>query len=148
MTDRTNIDIIESSFEGWNAHDFDKIAAHVSSDYVFETDALPSPVQGRDAFIDFARAYLTAFPDLHFTLTDVFASEDRVVVTWSASGTHLGELRGLAPTGRPMHVDGCTIARFRDGKLTRQRAFWDSAAIFRQLGAEAVGGEREPAAGE
>lgn len=133
MTDRTLIDVVETGFEGWNTRDYDKIASRVSDDYVFETDAHPEPLRGRDAFLGFVRTYLTAFPDLHFELTDLFAAEDRVVACWTATGTHLGELNGIAPTGRPVRVQGCTVTNFRDGRVYAQRAFWDSASLLRQL---------------
>ena len=135
MTDRTLLDVVELGFEGWNTRDYEKIASRVTDDYVFETDAAPHPLRGREAFLAFARTYLTAFPDLHFELTDQFAGEERVVTCWTATGTHLGELNGTAPTGRPVRVQGCTVTRFRDGRVTSQRAFWDSASLLKQIGA-------------
>jgi predicted ester cyclase len=32
-------------------------------------------------------------------------------------GTHLGELDGIAPTGKPVVTNGITIVRFSDGKV-------------------------------
>jgi steroid delta-isomerase-like uncharacterized protein len=133
-TDRTLIDIVETGFEGWNQRDFDKIGSRVDDDYVFESDALPHPLRGRAALLQFARTYLDAFPDLEFTLDDAFAAADRVVVSWEATGTHEGTLNGVAPTGRRVHLHGCTISHFRDGRVVRQQAFWDMATLMRQIG--------------
>jgi len=133
MTDRTLIDVVETGFEGWNTRDYEKIASRVTDDYVFETDAVPHPLRGREAYLNFARTYLTAFPDLHFELTDRFAATDRVVACWTATGTHLGELNGVAPSGRRVRVQGCTVTHFENGRVTRQRAFWDSASLMRQI---------------
>ena len=132
-TDRTLIDIVETGFEGWNERDLDKIGSRVSDDYVFESDAIPGPLRGREALLDFARAYLAAFPDLELTIDDVFASEDRVVASWEATGTHLGALNGVAPTGRRVRVRGCTITHFHDGRVVRQHAFWDAATLMAQI---------------
>jgi predicted ester cyclase len=41
-----------------------------------------------------------AFPDFTETIEDVVAEADRVVTRFTSTGTHLGALRGLAPTGR------------------------------------------------
>jgi predicted ester cyclase len=57
------------------------------------------------------------------------------VATWTATGTHRGDFNGLAPTGRRGRVNGCTIYRFKNAKITRSQAFWDAATLLRQLGA-------------
>ena len=133
MTDSTLIDVVETGFEGWNTRDYEKIASRVTDDYVFETDALPHPLRGREAFLDFAHTYLTAFPDLHFEFTDLFAAPDRVVACWTATGTHLGELNGVAPSGQRVRVQGCTVTQFVNGRVASQRAFWDSSSLMRQI---------------
>ena len=132
-TDRTLIDIVELGFEGWNERDLEKIGSRVSDDYVFESDAIPHPLRGREALLEFARTYLTAFPDLQLTIDDVFASVDRVVASWEATGTHQGTLNGVPPTGRRVRVRGCTISRFQDGRVVRQHAFWDAATLMAQI---------------
>jgi steroid delta-isomerase-like uncharacterized protein len=142
-TDRTLIDVVELGFEGWNTRDYDKIASRVTDDYVFETDAVAQPLRGREAFLGFVRAFLTAFPDLHFDLTDVVAADNRVVACWTATGTHLGEFRGLAPSRRRVRVQGVTVTHFRDGRIASQRAFWDSASLMRQLAGEGGDGGLE-----
>ena len=56
-----------------------------------------------------------AFPDFTETIEDVVAEADRVVTRFTSTETHLGALRGLAPTGRRMsYMDG------RDGDLSRR----------------------------
>lgn len=132
-TDRTLIDIVETSFEGWNERDLDKIGSRVGDDYVLESDAIPHPLRGREALLDFARTYLSAFPDFRLTIDDVFAAADRVVASWEATGTHEGTLNGVPPTGRRVRVRGCTITRFRDGRVVGQQAFWDSATLMAQI---------------
>ena len=132
-TDRTLIEIVERGFEGWNERDLDKIGSGVSDDYVLESDAIPHPLRGREALLEFARTYLGAFPDFALTIDDVFASADRVVASWEATGTHQGTLNGVPPTGRRVRVRGCTITRFRDGRVVRQQAFWDTATLMEQI---------------
>jgi len=133
-TDRTLIDVVERGFEGWNQRDLEMIGRQVGDDFVLESDALPHPVRGRAALLEFARSYLSAFPDLEFTIDDVFASADRVVASWEATGTHEGTLNGVPPTGRHVRVRGCTISHFRGGRIVRQQAFWDMATLMRQIG--------------
>src|SRR3990172_7589430 len=41
-----------------------------------------------------------AFPDIEMVIEDVIAEGDKVVVRYTARGTHLGQFSGLAPTGK------------------------------------------------
>jgi predicted ester cyclase len=58
-----------------------------------------------------------SFPDLHHTLEDVIPAQDKVVVRFKFHGTHQGEYRGIAPTGKPVTYTGIGIWRIADGKL-------------------------------
>ena len=60
-----------------------------------------------------------------------------VTTTWIASGTHRGDYRGLISTGRRIELHGCTVTRFRDGRIARQHSFWDMGTLRRQVGAGA-----------
>ena len=59
---------------------------------------------------------------------------DHVVARWTSTGTHLGDLQGIAPTGRRITSTGITIARFVNGKIAEEWANWDTLGLMRQLG--------------
>src|SRR5438270_12929467 len=44
--------------------------------------------------------YLTAFPDLHFTVEDIIADQDKVVTRLTCRGTQQGAFMGIPPTGK------------------------------------------------
>lgn len=44
--------------------------------------------------------FRASFPDFRMELVDVIAESDKVVGYFKCSGTHRGEWRGIAPTGR------------------------------------------------
>jgi steroid delta-isomerase-like uncharacterized protein len=79
-------------------------------------------------------AYTTSFPDVHFTIEDIIAEDDRVAVRYIFHGTHRGALRGIPPTGKHVTVVGSVFFRFADGKLIEQRGLWDSLSFMQQLG--------------
>jgi serine phosphatase RsbU (regulator of sigma subunit) len=62
------------------------------------------------------------------TLHDIVAQGDRVAYRWSTSGTHLGELAGILPTGLHMTTRGIAILRFAGGKCVEG---WASVDISR-----------------
>ena len=50
------------------------------------------------------------------TVQEHISQENRVVLRWSATGTHLGPLRGLPATGRNARVSGVYIHTVVDGR--------------------------------
>ncbi len=66
-------------------------------------------------------SYFSAFPDLSFTVHEIVCEQDKAVSRFTASGTHEGELMGIAATGKSVSFAGTVIARFERGKLVRQQ---------------------------
>jgi steroid delta-isomerase-like uncharacterized protein len=81
--------------------------------------------------------YRDAFPDLTFTIDDIFAAEDKVVMRWTGVGTFENEFMGLEPTGeRGDPVTGMNIDRYdEDGKLAETWGQWDTLTLMRDIGA-------------
>ncbi len=78
--------------------------------------------------------YRTAFPDLRFTIEDLVAEGETVVVRWSARGTNTGELDEIEPTGKYVEISGISIARFAGGKMVEGWVNWDMYGMLKQLG--------------
>jgi steroid delta-isomerase-like uncharacterized protein len=81
-----------------------------------------------------ASMYLAAFPDLHFTFEDYIAEGDQVVVRWTSTGTHKGELMGIPPTGKQFSGTGMEIYRFEGGKIAEHWLASDQLGLLQQLG--------------
>jgi predicted ester cyclase len=69
-----------------------------------------------------------------YTIEDVVAEGDRVVVRWTNSGTHIGVFAGIPPTGRSFVIAGIDIYRVADGKLAEHWHVVDQLAMMAQLG--------------
>ncbi len=81
--------------------------------------------------------YRDAFPDLTFTIDDIFAADDKVVLRWTALGTFQNEFMGLQPTGETGDpVRGIGIDRFDDdGRIAETWVQWDTLTFMRDVGA-------------
>ena len=77
----------------------------------------------------------TAFPDLRMTIEDIFSDGDKVVVRFTASGTHSGPFMVIAPTGRAVTWSGVNIYRVADGRIRETWQLADGLGLLRQLGA-------------
>jgi len=90
-------------------------------------------------------AYQSAFPDAHWQVEELLTSGDTVVARWTGTGTHQGDLAGLAPTGKSVEVAGIWMFRISGGKIAESWNCWDFYGMMAQIGAvPAVG---QPAAG-
>ncbi len=130
-----NIEKSRSIFEEvWNEKRVEKIDELLSADYVHH-DVLSSDQKGIAPYKQFVDLYLHAFPDIHFNIEDEVSEGDTVVIRWTVTGTHNGDLPGVPRTGRPISITGITIARLRDGKFVESWNNWDALGMMQQLGA-------------
>src|SRR6187200_3146120 len=80
--------------------------------------------------------YREAFPDIHITIDDIFAADDKVIYRWTGEGTFENEMMGLEPThekGDP--VRGVTIDRFEGDKVVESWTHFDTLTLMRNVGA-------------
>ena len=70
----------------------------------------------------------------HWGIEEIFSAGDRVVVRWTGSGTHTGELNGIPATGKSVRVDAISIHRVADGKIAETWEVWDTLGFLQQLG--------------
>ena len=82
----------------------------------------------------FVSQFLESFPDLQHTVDEVIAEGDRVVVKFSAHGTHTGQWMEFAPTGKAIHYTGVTWARIAGAKIVEHHTWWDKAGLMEQIG--------------
>jgi steroid delta-isomerase-like uncharacterized protein len=98
-----------------------------------EHDPLPGQTDGREGLRQRVEMLRSAFQP-HYTLEDVIAEGDRVVVRWTNHGTHVGEFMGLPPTGKSFAIAGIDIHRLEDGKLAEHWHVVDLFSLLQQLG--------------
>ncbi len=78
--------------------------------------------------------YRNAFPDMQFTIEDVIAEGDEVVVRWTFRGTHQGELMGTPPINNQVTVTGMSIERVSGDKIVETWDNYDALGLMQQLG--------------
>lgn len=119
----------------WNRGDADGLADAVAEDVIWRDVALPMPMHGREAIRTTARAYLSAFPDMRVDETSSTVAGPRLVQELTITGTHRGELMGLAPTGRWTESYAAVVLTFdEDGMVIEGATYWNALAMLCQLG--------------
>jgi predicted ester cyclase len=92
-------------------------------------------------------------PDIRFTIEDLVAEGDRVVVRWTWTGRHTGTFRGFKPTSAQIENSGIAIYQLRGGKVIRSWLETDRLGVLQQMGVVDPGlggggaGARKPVTG-
>jgi steroid delta-isomerase-like uncharacterized protein len=106
----------------------------VIEDFV-ELDPLPGQSQGREGLKEVIRQMRSAFPDIHWTVDEMLAEDDKVFTRFTWSGTHQGAFLGVPATGRRITVKGMVIDRLVAGMMADSRILMDTMGMMHQLGA-------------
>jgi len=86
--------------EVWNMRRLEVARELISPSHAVQLTDATDPGIGPEAYARNVTEFVRAFPDFKFTVLDLIAENDKVVACWNISGTHQGEYRGVAPTGK------------------------------------------------
>jgi len=132
MSTEDNKALARHAYEALNQRDLALVDELCAPDFVFYRGS--TTMQGREPYKQFLSMYLTAGPDLHFTIEDQVAEGDKVVTRHTARGTHLGPFMGIPPTGKHVTATGIAIIRVANGKIVEEWANADDLGLLQQLG--------------
>jgi len=120
-----------------NTGNLDAADQYFAQDFVDHTTpaGLPNGLAGFKAYITRLRS---AFPDLHFTVEDVVAEGETVVVRATARGTMTGDFLEMKATGKTATWTEIHIGRLADGKVVEHWATIDQLGMLQQLGLAAT----------
>ena len=122
--------------EGWNQGNvavFDELCA---PNWVYHDPFVPD-VRTLADYKPWVTESRSAFPDLHFTIEDLVAEGDQVVVRYTLRGTNTGDFvtpMPLPATGKQVTATGISVVRFAGGKGVEVWNQTDSLGLFQQLG--------------
>jgi steroid delta-isomerase-like uncharacterized protein len=119
----------------WDTDDPSILGELAAPDIRVSYPILPGPIRGAGAFKEVLAGVRAGLPDIKIEMGDVIAEGDFVVAPWTMSGTHLGELMGIPPSGRGVRWCGITIYQIEDGKVVDERGEEDGLGLLRQIGA-------------
>ena len=119
----------------WNQGKVDRVDQLIAKDCRYHDPVFPSLAPGVDSLKRHITMCRQAFPDLRFSLDDMIAERDEVVVHWTANGTQEGVFLGVAPTRKIAKVGGTSIYRIKNQKIVEQFVDWNLLTMLEQLGA-------------
>ena len=107
-----------------------------AEDLVDHEEGLPGQPPGREGVKFFVSAMREAFPDIKpKTVEPTLADGDLEAARTILTGTHKGELMGVAATDKRVEFESVDIIRVTDGKVAEHWGVTDVMSLMQQLGA-------------
>jgi len=135
MSTPDSLTVVRRFFDAFNQGDTQAFQEIFSQDYICHVGGAPEPAVGLAANREAEAYFRTAFSGMHWTIDDIFAAGDQVVVRRTWSMKHTGPFQGLPATGRTLAGTGIDIFRVRDGRIVEQWTESDNLSFMQQLGA-------------
>jgi steroid delta-isomerase-like uncharacterized protein len=129
-------DLARTLFTALDARDYDRLEELVADD----CDVVVPGFRGRgpQAYIDWARPFCDAFPDLNHTVGALAEGGDTVAFELRVAGTHTEPLRtpaGDVPaTGRAVDFHAGDVWQVNDGRIVALHVYFDQMELLGQLG--------------
>jgi steroid delta-isomerase-like uncharacterized protein len=127
--------LVRRYLEGIFRGNLDILDEVISPEYYFGRPPDPSDAPAAAQYRAGFGAFRRSFPDLRINNDSMIAEDDLVAFHATVRGTHLGEFRGVPPTGRQATWTITGFRRVRDDKLLEGFDSWAFHTAFDQLGA-------------
>jgi steroid delta-isomerase-like uncharacterized protein len=114
--------------------DLDAVDRYLDPGFVNHDPPFPGAPEGPEGMRQAGALYRRALPDWHSDLHQLIAEDDIVVERFTASGTHQGDLMGVAGTGETIALRGINVFRISDGKIVERWGQLDQLGLLQQLG--------------
>jgi len=122
MTQSQNEEIVKEMYqEVLNRKNMEKSNVYISEEY------LPK-------FNDANKILFKAFPDIKFSIKEIYSKENKVVTFYNWTGTHQNDYKNIPSTGKKINVEGVSIYVLQNGRIINNRAMPDKFMFFQQLG--------------
>jgi steroid delta-isomerase-like uncharacterized protein len=132
MTRDQILAILDRRRAAYARHDAAALAADYTDDCVID-----SPTggihKGREAAERVLRTVFNAL-DVKLDEHSLIIDGDRVAQEVTIEGKDIGELLGLAPTGKSFSVAGVFLYEMKDGRIARERRLYDFTAMLIKAG--------------
>lgn len=116
----------------WNEWRYDLAEELIDMEISFR-GSLGRVVSGRGGLVGYIKHVQAAFPDFHNSIEEMIGEDDRVVARLIYTGTHQGEMFGIAGTGRRIRYSGVGIFRLQDSRIVEAWVLGDLAGLLLQL---------------
>ncbi len=131
-----NKELARKMFEAWGKGDFETYKELLAPDYAYYSPSRSTKPMSQEETIEIRKMLQKAFPDISWSIEELIATEDKVIIRSIERGTHEGEFMGIPATGNKYETSGISIRRIENGKVVEEREDFDMLGLYQQLGTE------------
>lgn len=124
---------VQRLYEAFSLKNPDLIDDAVSPDWK-DIPLAPGQGPGPDGMKPIIRSFIAAFPDVQIVVHDILQLPGKIAVRGEITGTHLGELFGIAPTGKKAAFRIHEFHELDGERITTTWHMEDWFSLFLQLG--------------
>ena len=129
--------------DAWNSQDWDTFEERHADNVAVFWPGQPEPTRGVHNHREESIQFFKAFPDNHLVNNPykiLFYKDDYTCSIADFTGTFKGPMKGLngqmiKPTNKKFHIEFCTVAQWKNGKIVEERLFYDLVGMLVQIGA-------------
>ena len=123
--------VVKDIFHGKNLALVDEL---YTADFVGHQIAPPLP-KDRSGQKQMLAYFFSVFPDLQLVFEDEIVEGSKLAGRGYFTGTHRGEFKGIAPTGKKVRVEYQDLWRVEGGRVAEYWGTVDYLGLLQQLGA-------------
>lgn len=124
--DMSSKDVVEKMVdEVWNMHSLENVNKYFDEEVKFHTPHRSE--SGLEKLQSHIKEIVGAFPDIKYTIEDIFFSDNKVCVRWVGKGTHKGQYLENKPTNKKINYEGIIIYKVEQEKI---KEFWVNADLY------------------
>jgi steroid delta-isomerase-like uncharacterized protein len=126
--------IAREYFETFNKRDWDGMRSLFHPDYTYMGgDGVVQ--KGADAAMAINQGFANGMSDARIKIERTQSTGNIAVTEFTGTGTHDGDLMGIAPTGKKLSMPVCNVIEVKDGKILAEREYMDMMHLMQQIGA-------------
>jgi steroid delta-isomerase-like uncharacterized protein len=133
MSPADNLAVVRRMLDVISSGNTADLAQIVASNWTNHDPNLP-PLHGLEGAKQLASMWLTAFPDMKFTIEDSLSEGEKVAMRFRLVGKNTGAFMNMPATGKSVQVTGTGIFRVLNGRLTDNWVNFDALGMMQQLG--------------
>jgi steroid delta-isomerase-like uncharacterized protein len=137
MSTKETKELIRQVIKEWNAINGDIASMRSLYDKYYAPGFIYHDASGgdmnREQTIQDMVTYLSAFPDVNYSIDDILADGDKTVIRCTVQATHKGTFMGIPATGKHIVVKAIEIDKIVGRKIVEAWGFSDSQGMMTQL---------------
>jgi steroid delta-isomerase-like uncharacterized protein len=129
------LELAQRSFDAWNKHDPDAIAALYAEGGTYSSPRSGLNLTGQ-AIANYAKKAFAAYPDARLEIISIGDTGGGLIASqWVFHGTHTGPyFDGSPPTGRTVTLPAATFTQVEGDKIRSETVYLDRQVVTEQLG--------------